>query len=100
MDELHGFSYENRAVLTNKTAEYQANQQDDLFHIALIHGSLQSNTEHDTYAPFQLSELVHSDFDYWALGHMHQRSILKEVQPIVYSGKTQRRHRKESGDIG
>src|SRR5690625_2514852 len=96
MVELHGFSYENRAVLTNKTAEYQANQQNALFHIALLHGSLQSNTEHDTYAPFQLSELVHSDFDYWALGHIHQRSILKEDPPIVYSGNTQGRHRKET----
>ncbi|HLQ98574.1 MAG TPA: DNA repair exonuclease [Candidatus Dormibacteraeota bacterium] len=100
MVELHGFSYENRAVLTNKTAEYQANQQNALFHIALLHGSLQSNTEHDTYAPFQLSELVHSDFDYWALGHIHQRSILKEDPPIVYSGNTQGRHRKETGEKG
>src|SRR5690625_1316560 len=100
MDELHGFSYENRAVLTNKTAEYQANQQNALFHIALLHGSLQSNTEHDTYAPFQLSELVHSDFDYWALGHIHQRSILKEDPPSVYSGNTQGRHRKETGEKG
>ncbi len=98
--DIHGFSYENRAVLTNKTDEYQVNQQNALYHIAMLHGSLQSNTEHDTYAPFQLSELSHSDFDYWALGHIHQRAVLKKDPPIVYSGNTQGRHRKETGEKG
>ena len=100
MVDLHGFSYENRAILTNKTAEYQVHKQNALYHIAMLHGSIQSNTDHDTYAPFQLSELVHSDFDYWALGHIHQRSILKEDPPIVYPGNTQGRHRKETGEKG
>lgn len=97
---IHGFSYENRAVLINKTAEYSMNHQDDLYHIAMLHGSLQNNTEHDTYAPFRLGDLIQSDFDYWALGHIHQRSVLKEDPPIVYSGNTQGRHRKETGEKG
>jgi DNA repair exonuclease SbcCD nuclease subunit len=98
--EVHGFSYENRAVLKNKTHEYQIVNQATLYHIAMLHGSLQSNSEHDTYAPFQINELVQKDFDYWALGHIHQRDILKEDPFVVYSGNTQGRHRKETGEKG
>lgn len=71
-----------------------------MYHIAMLHGSLQSNTTHDTYAPFQLSELTDHDFDYWALGHIHRRNILKEKPPIVYPGNTQGRHRNERGEKG
>src|SRR5690625_2029219 len=60
--EIHGFSYENRAVLTNKTVEYQIDNQAALYHLAMLHGSLQSNLDHDTYAPFQLSELINHNF--------------------------------------
>lgn len=98
--EIHGFSYENRAVLKNKTDEYQIVDQVALYHIAMLHGSLQSNSEHDTYAPFLLSELMNHDFDYWALGHIHQREIIKEDPFVVYSGNTQGRHRKETGEKG
>lgn len=98
--EIHGFSYENRAVLTNKTTEYQVVDTSIPYHIAMLHGSVQGNTEHDTYAPFQLTELITSHYDYWALGHIHQREILKEDPYIVYPGNIQGRHRKETGEKG
>jgi len=98
--EIHGFSYENRAVLTNKTAEYQVVDQTIPYHIAMLHGSVQGNTEHDTYAPFQLSELMASTYDYWALGHIHKQEVLKEDPYIVYPGNIQGRHRNETGEKG
>ena len=98
--EIHGFSYENRAVLTNKTAEYQVVDKTIPYHIAMLHGSVQGNTEHDTYAPFQLSELMTSSYDYWALGHIHKQEILKEDPSIVYPGNIQGRHRNETGEKG
>lgn len=97
---IYGFSYENRSVTENKTAEFQILSQDVSFHIAMLHGSLFSNTEHDTYAPFYLNELSDKDFDYWALGHIHQRDMLKNDPPIIYPGNTQGRNRKESGAKG
>ncbi|WP_077317867.1 DNA repair exonuclease [Virgibacillus proomii] len=97
---IYGFSYENRAVIKNKTAEYQITDPSVPYHIAMLHGSVQSNTDHDTYAPFKITELANKDFDYWALGHIHQRQILKEYPPIVYSGNTQGRNRKEVGEKG
>ncbi|WP_404451655.1 DNA repair exonuclease [Virgibacillus necropolis] len=97
---IYGFSYENRSITQNKTAEFTIRDQEVPFHIAMLHGSLYSNTEHDTYAPFHLNELSEKSFDYWALGHIHQREILKQNPPIVYPGNIQGRNRKESGNRG
>ncbi|WP_100011395.1 metallophosphoesterase family protein [Lentibacillus sediminis] len=97
---VYGFSYENRAVTGNKTNDYVIGDEEIPFHIATLHGSLHTNTEHDMYAPFQLSDLTAKDFDYWALGHIHQRQMLKNDPPIVYPGNIQGRSRKESGEKG
>lgn len=97
---IYGFSYENRSVKQNKASEFEVQNQDVPFHIAMLHGSLYNNTEHDTYAPFYLNELSDKDFDYWALGHIHQREILNQNPPIIYPGNTQGRNRKESGARG
>ncbi|CDO02750.1 putative metallophosphoesterase YhaO [Oceanobacillus picturae] len=98
--KIYGFSYENRAVTEGKTSEYILSDNTIPFHIAMLHGSIQSNTDHDMYAPFQLSELVEKDFQYWALGHIHQRQVLKETPPVIYPGNIQGRHRKETGEKG
>ncbi|AUJ25708.1 metallophosphoesterase family protein [Virgibacillus dokdonensis] len=98
--EIYGFSYEKRAVLDNKVAEYEIKNPAVAFHIAMLHGSVQSNTEHDTYAPFKISDLTEIDMDYWALGHIHQRQIVKQTPPIIYPGNIQGRHRKETGEKG
>ncbi|WP_163971346.1 metallophosphoesterase family protein [Oceanobacillus halotolerans] len=98
---IYGFSYETQAVVERKVNEYSITDSKIPFHIATLHGSLQTNTEHDTYAPFQISELQNTDFDYWALGHIHKRTILQETDPtIIYPGNIQARHRKESGEKG
>lgn len=97
---ITGFSYVNRSVKVNKTSEYSIEYPEAALHIAMLHGSIQGNTDHDTYAPFQLSELVNHNFDYWALGHIHKRSVLKENPPIIYPGNIQGRHRKETGEKG
>lgn len=86
--QIYGFSYENRAVLTNKAQEYIVADRSIPFHIAMLHGSIQKNTVHDVYAPFQKSDLFQKDFDYWALGHIHQREVLGERPPVVYPGNT------------
>ncbi|MCZ0703318.1 DNA repair exonuclease SbcCD nuclease subunit [Natronobacillus azotifigens] len=96
---IYGFSYPHRAVMNNKTAEYQkiANTP---YHIGMLHGSVAQNTEHDHYAPFQVSELIEKPFDYWALGHIHKRMVLKKNPSIVYPGNLQGRSKKETGEKG
>lgn len=97
---IYGFSYVNRAVTENKTDDFIIEDKKIPFHIAMLHGSIQGNADHAPYAPFQISELSRKDFHYWALGHIHKRSVLKEDPFIVYSGNTQGRHRKETGEKG
>src|SRR5699024_6855591 len=78
---IYGFSYESQAITNNKAHEFKRVTNNSLFHIALLHGSIQGNNEHDRYAPFQLSDLVEKSFDYWALGHIHKRHIFKSDIP-------------------
>ncbi|MGM8212068.1 metallophosphoesterase family protein [Virgibacillus sp. W0430] len=97
---IYGFSYVNKAITTNKAQTYKVVEEQIPFHIALLHGSYQQNSTHDMYAPFLLNDLVKEDFDYWALGHIHQRQTLKEDPLIVYPGNIQGRHRNERGEKG
>ncbi|HLR42002.1 MAG TPA: DNA repair exonuclease [Pseudogracilibacillus sp.] len=98
--EIHGFSYETRAVTDNKITEYDIQQAHIPYHIATLHGSLDGNQSHASYAPFQLQELIEKPFDYWALGHIHQKAILQTEPPIIYPGNIQGRHRNEAGSRG
>ncbi|WP_010529858.1 metallophosphoesterase family protein [Lentibacillus jeotgali] len=97
---IYGFSYENRSVTEKKADEYEIISGDIPYHIAMLHGSLYSNTEHDVYAPFRLSDLTDKSFDYWALGHIHQREVIKKDPPVVYPGNIQGRTSKEVGKKG
>ncbi|WP_339177799.1 DNA repair exonuclease [Oceanobacillus sp. FSL W7-1293] len=97
---IYGFSYENRAVYENKSSEYERTGEEFPFHIAMLHGSVATNTEHDSYAPFQLKDLLNKRMDYWALGHIHKRQHLHADPPVIYPGNIQGRHRKETGEKG
>lgn len=97
---IYGFSYENRSVKANKSLEYTIQDKDIPFHIAMLHGTLHGNKDHDPYAPFNLGNLQEKPFDYWALGHIHKREELSYSPPIIYPGNIQGRHRKEAGEKG
>lgn len=96
---IHGFSYAQRHVKQSMIASYPQ-KKDEAIHIGMLHGSVDSDSEHAVYAPFSVAELVEKGYDYWALGHIHKRQILHEEPPIIYPGNIQGRHRKESGDKG
>lgn len=97
---IYGFSYENQAVTVNKSTQFETSGNHVPFHLAMLHGSVDQNTDHEPYAPFKTADLIRKPFDYWALGHVHSRSILHQHPPIVYPGNTQGRHRRESGEKG
>ncbi len=96
---IYGFSYGQRAVTENLTPYYQK-KEGVFYHIGMLHGSVEQSVEHDTYAPFQISQLQEKEFDYWALGHIHKRQELSAEPPIIYAGNIQGRHKKELGDKG
>ena len=95
---MYGFSYPSRWVETNKVQEFPVNPRETTYTIGLLHGDLASQSEH--YAPFTVPDLLSKQYDYWALGHIHQARVLNQVPLIQYAGTIQGRHRNEAGDKG
>lgn len=52
------------------------------------------------YAPCTYEELRAAGMDYWALGHVHTRTVLQENPYMIYPGNPQSLHRKETGPRG
>jgi exonuclease SbcD len=65
--------------------------------IALMHTSLAGAPGHDPYAPCALGDLDAAGFDYWALGHIHKRSVAQGRSAVVMAGMPQGRDINESG---
>lgn len=72
----------------------------DVFRLALLHCNVGAETGHDAYAPCELTDLVKPGYDYWALGHVHERRVLSRSPWIVYPGNTQGRSLRELGSRG
>ena len=74
-----------------------------LAEIALLHTQVvdsPGSAAHQRYAPSQLEGLRESGHDYWALGHVHKRSVLCEHPGIHYPGNLQGRTHGERGAKG
>ena len=65
--------------------------------IGVLHTSLGGSSAHDLYAPCAPADLHGGGFDYWALGHIHQRSLDKGRATIVMPGNPQGRDINEAG---
>jgi DNA repair exonuclease SbcCD nuclease subunit len=75
----------------------------DLPEVGLLHTQVHSSLraeEHHPYAPSELSFLLRAGYDYWALGHVHERQMLAEDPPIWYAGSLQGRTHAERGPRG
>lgn len=98
---ISGFTYNKKWIEERKIKQYpQRNSQAD-YHIGLLHGYAEGQeSEHARYAPFSLNELREKNYDYWALGHIHKRQQLSKDPLVYYSGNTQGRNKKETGEKG
>ena len=96
---LHGQGFSSRDVREDVAARYPEPVA-DAFNIGLLHTSLSGDARHDTYAPTSEQTLVSRGYQYWALGHIHQRREVRENPHIAYSGCTQGRHIHEQGAKG
>ena len=64
----------------------------------MLHTSLGGSPAHDLYAPCAPADLHGSGFDYWALGHIHQRVGRERGRAtIVMPGNPQGRDINEAG---
>jgi len=64
-----------------------------------VHSSLGADRHHP-YAPSDLTFLLRAGYDYWALGHVHERQMLADDPPIWYSGSLQGRTHADRGERG
>lgn len=117
---LYGRSFWQRHVYEDLAAQYIAYEEQErttsqeeyaikghsaqgpaLKKIAVLHGVIGKETEHTPYAPTSLEQIKNSNFDYWAMGHVHTRKVLSsEEPPVVYPGNIQGRNIRETGAKG
>lgn len=98
---ISGFSFANQWVSERMIANYPAADPQVDWNIGMLHGSAEGiHSTEGTYAPFSLAELNSKNYDYWALGHIHQRQSLDDQHVINYPGNTQGRHINEYGSKG
>ncbi len=96
---IHGRSYEKRAETDNFVPTYPV-PVSGMLNIGILHTNVDGQPGHDNYAPCRLDELRNKGYDYWALGHIHERAVLSEDPWIVYPGNIQGRHIRETGVKG
>ncbi len=97
---VSGISYPTAKVTENTALQFKRRPGSDLYHIALLHGNVDGDPQHETYSPCSRKDLIGRGYDYWALGHIHKRRILHEQPPVVYPGNIQGRSVKETGPKG
>ena len=96
---IHGRSFAQRDVRTNLVLDYPPGRS-DRFDIGLLHTALEGREGHESYAPCSIDDLLRCEYDYWALGHIHRRAIVRESPPIVFPGNLQGRYARETGPKG
>ena len=97
---VHGISYLQRDVKENLAQKFKR-ASSECFDIGLLHTNVGNQDAHVNYAPCSIDDLVSRNMDYWALGHIHRFQVLRESNPaVVYSGNTQARHMRETGEKG
>jgi len=96
---VHAQGFATRHCLESVLGSWPAAERGAL-NIGLLHTSAAGHPEHEPYAPCTLEELEALGYNYWALGHVHQRVILRRAPWIVYPGNLQGRHMREPGPRG
>lgn len=97
---IHGRSYPRWDLSEDIARDYPPAMAGTL-NIGLLHTACAgSEGEHARYAPCTPEQLANHGYDYWALGHVHERAILSEHPHIVYPGNLQGRHARETGPKG
>ncbi|MGX7108144.1 metallophosphoesterase family protein [Facklamia miroungae] len=97
---FYGFSYSHRWIHESKAKEFPINPKETDFTVGVYHGELLGQNQIGNYAPFTIDDLSSKNYDYWALGHIHQGIRLSQFPLIQYAGSPQGRNRLETGEKG
>lgn len=97
---VHGRSYPRPDYTDDLVVSYPA-AVDGALNVGLLHTALTGSPPHNPYAPTSPAALAAKEYQYWALGHVHEhRSWLERGSHIVFSGNLQGRHIRETGPKG
>ncbi len=96
---IHGQGFSSPAVKKDLSAGYPAPVA-GYFNIGMLHTGATGREGHEPYAPCSIEGLRSKGYDYWALGHIHQREILSDDPLIIFPGNIQGRHIRETGQKG
>ncbi|NNE41557.1 MAG: DNA repair exonuclease [Marinicaulis sp.] len=94
---IHGLSFAKPHMPESLLPKYKPAAPDRI-NIGLLHTSLGGDAAHDVYAPCSIQNLIDQGYDYWALGHIHKRSVNESTAcTIVMPGNPQGRSVREVG---
>jgi exonuclease SbcD len=96
---VHGQGFATQAVTEDLSARYPEPVRGAL-NIGLLHTALSGRRGHAPYAPCDAAQLAARGYDYWALGHVHQREVVSDSPYVVFPGNLQGRHVRETGEKG
>jgi DNA repair exonuclease SbcCD nuclease subunit len=97
---VHGQGFATRAVLENLVPAYP-DRIPGLVNVGLLHTSVLGAEGHDSYAPCTPEDLQRCRYEYFALGHVHERRVVSEGEFVAaFSGNLQGRHPREPGAKG
>lgn len=98
--KIHGQGFARQAVTEDLAAGYPPAVADS-FNIGILHTALDGREGHDSYAPCKVDRLLQKGYDYWALGHVHKREVVRVADPVIlFPGNVQGRHIREEGPKG
>lgn len=96
---VHGQSFATAAVTEDLSERYPPPEA-GVLNFGLLHTALRGRRGHASYAPCEAGALVARGYDYWALGHVHQRELVCREPYVVFPGNLQARHVRETGPKG
>ena len=97
---VHGQGYPTRDLTENLVAAYPG-RIPSLVNVGVLHTAVAGAEGHALYAPCSQHELQMLKYDYFALGHVHQRqAVATGEHPAWFSGNLQGRHTRETGPKG
>lgn len=93
---IHGLSFAKPHVAESLLPKYKP-PVEGAINIGIMHTSLGGSEGHDNYAPCSIADLEATGFSYWALGHIHKRTVMEGNCTVVMPGIPQGRDISEAG---
>lgn len=97
---VYGISYAQKVVTENLALRFRRDDEAP-YAIGVLHTNVGGIPGLDPYSPCSTDDLAAARMDYWALGHIHDRQVLRPRDPVVvYCGNPQGRDLGEQNPRG